>query len=344
LIIDVESTGCGGFASAWSRRLCGFLLALALVAGIGCPGAEARQLRTVGVIVADLDNPFFAQVGESIEEAAKRLIGPDVTVTVRSSGYDLDRQIQQIDEFIAQGTDLLFINAVDTQNIGAAVARARQAGIVVVAVDVRANGAQATVTSDNGAAGRMACDYLARRLGGKGDVLILNGPPVSSVLERVRGCKAELARFPDIRVLPDDEDCGGSLEGGLSHMTDMLTKYPRLGAAFAINDPTAIGADIAAARARRTEFFIVSVDGSPLGAETLGQPGTRLAATVAQSPRVMAEKAVAFGIDLFSGRSLDRDTVEIPVNLLTSENISAYAGWGAKATTAPAGQENAGAK
>lgn len=306
-----------------ARVLCLLVIALAAFPCL----ALSRDLRTVGVIVGDLDNPFFAKIGQSVDETAKRLLGPDVVVSVRSSGYDLERQIQQIDEFIARKTDLLVINAVDTQKIGPSVAKARKAGVIVVAVDVKAQGAQATVTSDNHAAGRLACSYLVRRLGGQGDVLILNGPPVSSVVERVNGCKDELARHPGIKVLPDDEDCGGSTEGGLSHMTDLLTKYPRLGAAFAINDPTAIGANIAAERAGRSEFFIVSVDGSPRGAEVLRQPGTRVAATVVQSPRAMAQRAVSFGIDLFRGKGLGNATVEIPVTLLTADNVSHYTGW-----------------
>jgi len=289
---------------------------------------QGRELTSVGVIVADLENPFFEQLGRGVQDAAKRMIGPSVKVTVRSSGYDLDRQIKQIDTFIAEHVDLLVINAVDTQGIEAAVLRARAAGIIVVAVDVKASGAQATAMSDNRAAGTIACQYLAQRLGGKGDVLIVDGPPVSSVTERVSGCRTALSIFPQIRILPDDENCGGSLEGGLACMTDALMKYPRLDAAFAINDPTAIGANIAAARATRSEFFIVSVDGSPRGVEVLRQADTRLVATVTQRPWQMAEMAVTFGLALFAGKPVSDNIIQIPVDLLTRNNIANYTDWG----------------
>jgi DNA-binding LacI/PurR family transcriptional regulator len=58
------------------------------------------------------------------------------------------------------------------------VKRAKDAGIVVVAVDVAAEGADATITSDNTQAGEMACKYITDRLKGKGNVVIINGPPV----------------------------------------------------------------------------------------------------------------------------------------------------------------------
>ena len=76
-------------------------------------------------------------------------------------------------------------------------------------------------------------------------------------------------------------------------MTSMMVKYPHIDGVFTINDPTATGANIAADRAEREEFFIVSVDGSPLAVDMLGDPNTRFAATVAQNPRRMAELAKA---------------------------------------------------
>jgi ribose transport system substrate-binding protein len=314
------------FSTTGAMRAC--LLVVAILAFLSPATMQGRELRSVGVIVADLENPFFEQLGRGVQDVAKRLLGPTVKVTVRSSGYDLDRQIQQIDAFIAEHIDLLVINAVDTEGIKSAVLRARAAGIVVVAVDVKASGAQATAMSDNRAAGTIACQYLAQRIGGKGDVLILDGPPVSSVVERVGGCRAALSVFPQIRILPGQENCGGSQEGGLACMTDSLTKYPRLDAAFAINDPTAIGANIAAARAARSEFFIVSVDGSPHGVEVMRQADSRLAATVTQHPWQMAEMAVTFGLALFAGKPIDQDVLQIPVDLLTRDKLAGYTDWG----------------
>ena len=318
--------------SAWSMRnaagrswlACGILLFALVFAP--APG-HARDLKSIGVLVGDLGNPFFVQLGKGVEEAAKELAGAEAGVVVRSSGYDLDRQIAQVDAFIASGIDILILNAVDTDKIEPAVRRARAAGMIVVAIDVKAAGASATVTSDNNQAGRLACRYMAERLGGKGDVLILNGPPVSSVMERVAGCRSELSAFPEVQVLPDDEDCGGSLDGGLACMTGMMVKYPRLDGVFTINDPTATGANIAADRAGRREFFIVSVDGSPLAVDVLDDPDTRFAATVAQYPKRMAALAVKMGLALFEGGKPAETFVEMPVALMTADNVKTYPGW-----------------
>uniref|UniRef100_UPI00286825B9 substrate-binding domain-containing protein n=1 Tax=Brevibacillus agri TaxID=51101 RepID=UPI00286825B9 len=74
-------------------------------------------------------------------------------------------------------------------SIGPAIKKAQAAGIVVVAVDTAAEGADATVTTNNVQAGEISCQYIVDKLGGKGDVIIENGPQVSAVIDRVTGCK-----------------------------------------------------------------------------------------------------------------------------------------------------------
>ena len=313
-------------AAIVGRACCALLMAVAVVSFLP-QAAHARPPRTIGVLVGDLGNPFFEQIGRGVEDAVTRLVGPDVKVVVRSSGFDLNRQIMQIDSFIKDRIDLLILNAVDTNKIGPAVARARAAGIVVVAIDVGAEGAQATVTSDNRNAGRLACEYLAKRLGGKGQMIIMNGPPTTSVIERVDGCRSMLAAYPNLTVLEYQEDCGGSVEGGLAYMTEMLTKHSHIDAVFAINDLIGIGADIAAAWDSRNEFFVVSVDGSPPGIDALKDPATRVVASVAQRPRQMAEQAVTLGLQLLAGMPVTENAVEIPVELISRDNVDGYKGW-----------------
>ncbi len=91
--------------------------------------------------------------------------------------------MDQIENFIANKTDIIILNAVDSKGIAPAIKKARNAGVVVIAVDVGAVGASATVMSDNTMAGDVSCAYLAKQIGGKGNVVILNGPPVTSVIE-----------------------------------------------------------------------------------------------------------------------------------------------------------------
>ena len=145
-----------------------------------------------------------------------------------------------------------------SKGIFAAVEKAKQAGIPIIAVDTAAEGGvDATVTSNNVQAGEVSCQYIAARLQGKGNVVIINGPPVASVVERVQGCMSVFSKYPDIKILSKDQNAEGSRDGGLRVMSDLLTSFPKIDAVFAINDPSGIGAELAATQAQRKEFFIV---------------------------------------------------------------------------------------
>ncbi len=198
------------------------------------PFAQAKELKSIGVTVGDLANPFFVQIAKGAELKAKELAGDKVNVVSVSSGYDLGQQVAQIDNFIAAKTDMIILNAADSKGIGPAVERARKAGIVVVAVDVAADGADATVTSNNYQAGEIACQTIVEKLNGKGNVVIINGPPVSAVQDRVQGCQDVFAKHADIKVLSHNQNAKGSREGGLEVMTSLLIAHPKIDAVFAI--------------------------------------------------------------------------------------------------------------
>ena len=235
---------------------------------------------------------------------------------------------------LADGTTVINSNIsfewIGNNYLGPAVKRAKDAGIVVVAVDVAAEGADATITSDNTQAGEMSCNCITDRLKGKGNVVIINGPPVSAVQNRVEGCQTEFKRHPDIKVLSYNQNAKGSREGGLEIMTALLAANPKIDGVFAINDPTAIGADLAAKQAQRSEFFIVGVDGSPDAEEALKRENSLFVATPAQDPQVMAAKAVEIGYDILQGKPAPKEPVLIPVTMIDKNNVGSYKGWTVK--------------
>lgn len=289
--------------------------------------APSGEIDAVGVTVGDLGNPFFVQVGEGAEAGAKRLVGETVKTTVVSAGYDLNQQINQVENFIASGVDLILLNAADSEGIAPAVMRAKEAGVTVVAVDVDAEGGvDATVTSNNVQAGELACQYIVDQLQGEGNVVIINGPPVSAVIDRVNGCNSVLEQNPNINILSQDQNAEGSREGGLRVMSDLLTSFPDIDAVFAINDPTGIGAELAAQQAGRDEFFIVGVDGAPEAVEALQREGL-FVATAAQDPFRMAETAVEVGQQIIQGNPPAEERVLVPVELITKDNVDQYRGW-----------------
>lgn len=289
--------------------------------------AEARQLKKVGVTLGSLGNPYFVALARGAEAAAKE-INPQAKVTVLSADYDLNKQFSHIDSFIVSKVDMILLNAADARAIEPAVRRARKAGIVVVAVDVAAAGADATVQTDNTRAGELACGFIADKLKGRGSVIIQNGPPVSAVLDRVQGCKTVLAKHPAIRILSDDQDAKGSREGGLNVMQHYLTRFPKIDAVFTINDPQAVGADLAARQLNRRGILIASVDGAP-DIEAALKADTLVQASASQDPWAIARRAVEIGVGLMQGQAPASRTVLLAPELVTRDNVNTYRGWSA---------------
>ncbi|GLQ82736.1 LacI family transcriptional regulator [Mesorhizobium huakuii] len=304
-----------------AKLLCG-----AAFAAIAIAPASAKDLNKVGISVGLLGNPFFVATIKGIEDAAKK-INPKVEVTSVSADYDLNKQVSQVDSFIAAGVDVIMLNAVDAKAIAPAVKKAQAAGIIVAAFDVSAPGADVTVMTNNVKAGEEACQYLVDHTGGKGDYVILNGPASSSILERVKGCKNVLSQHPDIKILSDDQNAEGSRDGGLKVFQSLLTRFDKIDAVFAINDPTAIGAQLAAKQLNRSEFIFTAVDGAPDIEKELASGTSMIKASASQDPYVMAGQSLTMAAELLAGKKPAEATVLLDPKLITAENLKDYKGW-----------------
>ena len=287
--------------------------------------ASAKDLKAVGVTVGSLGNPFFVAVGKGVTDAVHE-INPDAKVTIASADYDLNKQFTQIDNFIASGVDLIFVNAADPRAIAAAAKRAQAAGITVIGVDVAAAGADATVQTNNTQAGEIACQYMADKIDHKGNVIIENGPQVSAVIDRVNGCKKVLSTYPEIKILSADQDGKGSRDGGMNVMQGYLTRFPDIRGVFTINDPQAIGSDLAARQLNRTGIVITSVDGAPDIVGALKGPNSDPGIGKPGSLRDGQARSTD-GIRHHAGQKARKSDDPDAVHLVTRDNVGSYPGW-----------------
>jgi ribose transport system substrate-binding protein len=117
------------------------------------------------------------------------------------------------------------------------------------------------------------------------------------------------------------------MSAGMSYSSIALTAFPKIDAVFAINDPAAIGSDLALRQAQRQDCFVVGVDGSPEAVSALKEPGSLFAATAAQDPFAMAQKATEIGYEIMNGKTPELKTILIPVTLVTRGDVSKFQGW-----------------
>jgi ribose transport system substrate-binding protein len=109
-------------------------------------------------------------------------------------------------------------------------------------------------------------------------------------------------------------------------MQNHLTRFPKIDAVFAINDPQAVGIDLAARQLKRKGIVITSVDGAP-DIETALKGDTQVQASASQDPYAIAQKAVELGQDIINGKKPANPMTLLPSTLITRDNVKDYKGW-----------------
>ncbi|MEH7119950.1 ABC transporter substrate-binding protein [Neobacillus vireti] len=277
----------------------------------------------IGLTVPNLSNPFFVAMSKGAKEVASKYNAEVMTV---SADQDLAKQTAQIEDFITKKVDVILLSPFDSAGIAGAVSEAKAAGIPVIALDGFAEGGIDTVVmSDNVQAGKLAAEYLVKQLNGKGNIVIIDGPPVSAVTDRIKGFNQVIKKYPDIKVVAK-QNGEGNREKALNVMEGTLTANKKIDAVFTINDEEAVGVQIAQEQAsRQNEFFVVSVDGAPSAVDALKKGGS-FAGTSAQFPNQMVIDGVALALKIIDGKKVD-SKVLIPTKFITKDNVNSYSGW-----------------
>lgn len=287
--------------------------------------AEApKKIERIGLLVQDMSNPFFSAMDKGLQTAASQI---GASANTQDAQLDLGTQTSQMDAFIQQGVDLIIVSAVDQDGIEPAIQRAKQAGIIVIAVDTPAKGADAVVETDAVQAGEVSCTYLFEQMNGQGNVLLVDGTPIQTIIDRIQGCKNVASKYPGIKIV-GQQASKNDRASGLAVTTDMLTATPDVQGIFGMNDPSALGAVLAVEQAGKTgQVKVTGVDGSPEAVEELNRSGSPFIGTATQAPGQMVEEAVKLAQQIVDGQALQTTDVKIPSELVTRENVGSYAGW-----------------
>ena len=203
----------------------------------------------------------------------------------------------------------------------AAVVAAKEAGVVVVAVDAQAIGPiDSFVGSRNYDAGYLAGEFMAQELGGKGKVAILDGIPVVPILERVRGFRDAVANYPGIEIV----DIQNGRQERIYAMTvteNILQAHPDLDALFSVNDIGSLGA-LAAIEGSGLDVYLYSVDGHPDAIEAILN-GNIFRATSAQFPRDQVRIGLGIALAKYWGANVPAE-IPVDVELITKDNAAGF--------------------
>ncbi len=273
----------------------------------------------IGMTFQELNNPYFVTMQKALNDAAASI---GATVVVTDAHHDVSKQVSDVEDMLQKKIDILLVNPTDSTGIQSAVTSAKKAGAVVVAVDANANGpVDSFVGSKNSDAGQMSCEYLAKAIGGSGEVAILDGIPVVPILERVRGCKAALAKVPGIKIV-DTQNGKQERATALSVTENMIQAHPKLKGIFSVNDGGSMGA-LAAIESSGKDIKLTSVDGAPEAITAIQKPNSKFIETSAQFPRDQIRIAIGIALAKKWGANVPK-AIPVDVKLVDKDNAKGF--------------------
>jgi fructose transport system substrate-binding protein len=286
------------------------VLAPALAVALGAlaaTSAMAQQKPIIGLITKTNTNPFFVKMREGAEAKAKEA-GAELRSFAGKVDGDNQSQVEAVESLIAAGAKGILITPSDSAAIVPTIKKAREKGILVIALDTPlepANAADATFATDNFKAGELIGAWVKASLGEKAKdakiaLLDLNKNQITVDVARNQGfLKGFGVDLGDPKKIGDEKDARivgndvtqGSEEGGRKAMENLLQKNPGVNVVYTINEPAAAGAYQALkAVGKEKGVLIVSVDGGCPGVKNVKE-GV-IGATSMQFPLLMASKGI----------------------------------------------------
>jgi fructose transport system substrate-binding protein len=306
--------------------------------GGGSSGGDQVQ---IGLITKTETNPFFVKMTEGAQSKAGE-VGADVQSFAGKKDGDNESQVAAIESLIGAGAKGILITPNNSSAIVPSVDKARQAGLLVIALDTEldpADAADATFATDNFKAGELIGQWAKGKFEAEGKeakiaMLDLNPEGVTVDVQRDQGfLKGFGIDIGDENKIGDENDprivghdvTDGAEEGGRTAMENLLQKDPGINLVYTINEPAAAGAyEAIKAAGKQKDITIVSVDGGCPGVENV-KSGI-IGATSQQYPLKMAEMGVQAVVDFAENETKPeptpgKDFVDTGVTLITDEPV-----------------------
>ena len=300
--------------------------ALALSMLLASGFAAAADIK-VGVTMSAFDDTFLTYLREDMDKQAKSYPkGDGVQLQFEDARADVVKQLSQVENFISQKVDAIIVNPVDTASTANIIKAATAAKIPLVFVNRRPDSPTlapgvAAVVSDDVEAGKLQMQYIADKLGGKGNIVILLGDLANnSTTNRTKGVKEVLTKYPGIKI--EQEQTGIWLrDKGMTLVNDWLTQGRDFDAVLANNDEMAIGASMALKSAGKKGVLIAGVDGTPDGLNAITKGDMTVSAF--QDAKGQADKSVETARKMAKNEPIEQNVV-IPFKLITPDNVKDF--------------------
>jgi ribose transport system substrate-binding protein len=297
--------------------------ALIVTGTAGCNRSSTGAAAQPKVVIAlsTLNNPFFVELRDGAIAEAK---AEKVQLDVVDAQNDSANQANQMATASSSGAKAVIVNPVDSDASSSSVNVLLKAKIPVIAVDRTVNNADVTsfVASDNVAGGKQAAIELAKAIGEKGDILVLQGQAgTSASRDRGAGFTAGMKAYPNIHVV-GEQTANFDRATALDVTTNLMQAHSGIVGVFAENDEMALGAIQALGAKAGADVKVVGFDGTTDGFTAI-KAGT-LTATIAQQPAELGKIAVQLAVKAINGDKV-KATMPVTVVSVTKTNVGDFA-------------------
>lgn len=292
------------------KNIFSYLLLLSvLLFGCGKSKQDENTIR-IGVSMLSLQNEFILKVSNSLEKYAKENKVELIVVDAERSAI---KQVEQVENFINQQVDAIILNPCEYEASSPAVLKAKQAGIPIVNVNSSTKEVpDAWVGSDDKESASMAIDFLAKKLNGKGNIVIIQGYlGQAAQLERDQGAKDALKKYPNIKVIATQTGEWDRAKS-MSLMENWIQLHgQQINGVFAQNDEMGLGALQALLdRKLKDKVIVVSVDGIDDAKKSV--QAKKLDATIIQDAEQQGKGAIEYAIQLIQKKKIEHKELKIP--------------------------------
>jgi ribose transport system substrate-binding protein len=275
--------------------------------GAGDESAKSGNTR-IGVTVYDMSS-FITAGKEGMETYAK---ANNIELVWNSANNDVSTQASQVDSLINQGVSAIIVVPVQADSLGPQIASAKSKNIPLLAVnaELQSSDLAGNVQPDDVAAGAQEMQMMADRLGGKGGIVILQGPlGGSGEINRGKGIDQVLAKYPDIKVLAKDT-ANWKRDEAVNKMKNWMSSFgPQIDGVVSQNDDMGLGALQALKEGGRTGVPIVGIDGIEDGLNAV--KSGEFIGTSLQNGTVELSAGLAVANALVKGDNVKKDPVYI---------------------------------
>lgn len=251
---------------------------------------------------------------------------PGLKVTVKTAGSAAEQANQVQDLHTANKIDTLVILPFESAPLTQPVAQLKNKGVYVTVVDrglTDPSAQDAYVAGDNPGFGKVSAEYMAKALGGKGDVVVLRGIPTVIDNQRVDAFTAVMKNHPGIKIL-DAKHGNWNRDDAFKVMQDYLTRFKKIDAVWASDDDMAVGVQKAIDQAKRSDIkLVLGGAGSKEYIKKVMDGDKLVTADVTYSPSMIADAMKLTAAARVKGEKVAATTI-IPSVLITKENAKQY--------------------